>query len=112
MPIRSRRRSHSEEEPEPDEEPDEEPETASAAPAGMVPTVGGSAGRDYEFRTELLSIAQVADGKTLGELLTKSSADNWDLVDVIDAGDQRVILLRKVKRTPRDSRPVGFSVPR
>ena len=100
-----------EEEPEPDEEPDEQPETAAAAPAGVVPTVGSGAGREYEFRTELLSLAQIADGTTLGKLLTTSSADSWDLVDIIDAGDQRVVLLRKVKRTPRDSRPVGFAVP-
>jgi len=70
----------------PDEEPDEQPEPAAAAPGGVVPTVGGAAGREHEFRTELLSIVQTADGKSLGDLLTASSPDSWDLVDIIDAG--------------------------
>ena len=100
------------EEPEPDEpDPDTEP-AGTPTPQSMVPTVGGSANREFEYRTELLTVAQIADGKTLPELLTRSSADGWDLVDVLDAGDQRVALLRKPKRGEKETRPVGFSVRR
>ena len=99
-----------EEEPEPDEpEPDDEPSAARSV-ASMVPTVGGSGSREYEYQTELLSIAQLTDGKTLAERLSKASIDGWDLVDILDGGDQRVVLLRKPKRPKTESRPVGFAV--
>ena len=99
-----------EEEPEPDEpEPDEEPGSARSGSA-MVPTVGGSGSREYEYRTELLSVVQLTDGTTLSDKLGKASADGWDLVDILDGGDQRVLLLRKPKRPKTESRPVGFAV--
>ena len=99
-----------EEEPEPDEpEPDDEPGSAQSV-ASMVPTVGGSGSREYEYRTELVTLAELTDGKTLAEKLGKASVDGWDLVDILDGGEQRVVLLRKPKRPKTESRPVGFAV--
>lgn len=106
------RAPHDEEEPEPDEEPEPEEEPVAPPPgSSLVPAVPGAGGREFEYRTELLTQAELADGKTLAEKLTKASADGWDLVDVIHAGDQHVILLRQPKKTSREARPVGFTLP-
>jgi hypothetical protein len=104
-------RERLEEEPEPDEEPDEEPSSVATAPGGHVPTVSDGS-REHEYRTDLLTAAEVMDGTTLAAQLTKASSDGWDLVDVIDAGDRYAILLRRAKRPERNSRPVGFTPPR
>ena len=103
-------RERLEEEPEP-EEPEEEPERA-AAPGRMVPSVASDGGREFEYRTELVSEQQVLDGTTLAERLTKASTDGWDLVDIIGAGSGHTILLRRARRSERSARPVGFTVPR
>jgi len=95
-------------EEEPDEEPDETP--AAAATSTLVPAVSNG-GREFEYRTELVTAAQVLDGTTLAEQLTKASADGWDLVDVITAGDRHAVLLRRAKRAEREARQVGFSPP-
>ncbi len=101
-----------EEEPEPDEpEPDDEPGSAPSV-ASIVPTVGGSGSREFEYRTDLISVAELTDGSTLAEKLGKASVDGWDLVDILDGGDQKVVLLRKPKRPKTESRPVGFAVRR
>src|SRR4051812_36254601 len=96
-------------EEEPDEEPDETPSHSSAT-STLVPAVADDA-REFEYRTELLTVAQVLDGTTLAELLTKASADGWDLVDVIPADGRHAILLRRAKRAEREPRPVGFTPP-
>ncbi len=98
-----------EEEPEPDEDPDEEPAAVATAP--LVPSIGDG-GREYEYRTDLLTTAEVIDGSTLASRLTKASADSWELVDIINAGDRHAVLLRRAKRPERNSRPVGFTPPR
>ena len=105
-------RERLEEEPEPDEEPDPEPATASTATSTLVPSVASGAGREYEYRTELVTAAEVVDGTTLAGQLTKASADGWDLVDIITAGERYAILLRRSKQAERNSRPVGFTPPR
>ena len=102
-------RVRSEEEPEPDEDPGEEAATA-APPGPLVPAVGPGA-RDVEYRTELVTAAQVVDGSTLAEQLTKASSDGWDLVDIIQAGDRYTILLRRPKTPDREARRVGFLPP-
>ena len=102
-------RLRSEEEPEPDEDPGEEP-PAGVATAPLVPSVA-SDGREFVYRTELLSAAQVTDGITLADRLTAASAEGWDLVDVIPAGDSHTVLLRRVKEPQRESRQVGFAPP-
>jgi hypothetical protein len=102
--------------PQFEEDPDEEPEPARpdgarGAAAGLVPSVG-LPGREWEYSTKVLSVAQVADGVTLVKLLREAVADGWDLGDVIDGGDKRVLLLRRPKRSPRESRRVGFAPPK
>lgn len=99
-----------EEQPEPDEEPEPEAPPAASATSTLVPTVGDS-GREYEYRTELVTAAQVLDGATLPERLNRASADGWDLVDIIVAGDRHAILLRRAKRPQRSARQVGFARP-
>jgi hypothetical protein len=99
-----------EEEPEPDEEPDETP--AATAPGTLVPSVtGGDGGREFEYRTELVTAAQITDGNTLAEQLTKASTDGWDLVDIVNAGERHAILLRRAKKPSAGSRLVGFLPP-
>jgi hypothetical protein len=102
-------RERLEEEPEPDEPDEDEP---AGAPSSVVPTiVGDGGGREFEYRTELVTAAQVVDGTTLAEHLTRASSDGWDLVDIIGAGDRHAILLRRGKRPDRSARRVGFTPP-
>ena len=101
-------------EDDPDEDPDE-PEkpggpdgpTASAGPMLSV----GLPAREWEFSTQVLTVAQVVDGTTLAKLLQEAGADGWELSDVIDGGEKRVLLMRRPKRSSRESRRVGFAPP-
>jgi hypothetical protein len=104
-------RERLEEEPEPDEEPDETPAAAATAPGAQLPSVSDG-GREYEYRTDLLTAAEVVDGTTLAGQLTRASGEGWDLVDIISAGDRYAVLLRRAKRPERNARPVGFTPPR
>jgi hypothetical protein len=102
-------------EEDPDEEPDEpaqpsHPDGARSAASGLIPAVGLPT-REWEFSTKVLSVAQVADGVTLVKALHEAAADGWDLASVIDGGDKRVILMRRPKRSARESRRVGFAPP-
>jgi hypothetical protein len=101
-------------EEDPDEEPDEpapaQPDGARGAAAGLVPAVGLPS-REWEFSTKVLTVAQVADGVTLVKTLHEAAAEGWDLASVIDGGDKRVILMRRPKRSARESRRVGFAPP-
>jgi hypothetical protein len=104
-------RERLEEEPEPDEEPDVET-PATTAPGTMVPSVtSGDGGREYEYRTELVTATQITDGTTLAEHLTRASTDGWDLVDIVNAGERHAILLRRAKKPTAASRQVGFMPP-
>jgi hypothetical protein len=99
---------------EPEDDPEYEPEDNPAAPAPLVHSsshANGSGDREFEYRTEALSIAQVADGKSLAAGLSAASGDGWHLVDVIDAGDNRVILYRRQKKSEKERRSVGFAPP-
>ncbi|TMD05315.1 MAG: hypothetical protein E6J02_11425 [Chloroflexi bacterium] len=99
-------------EPDEPDDPDEEPGQNAAASAVATPQVSnGTADREWEFRTETLSLAEITDGKTLGERLTAASADGWHLVDVVDAGERRVLVLRKPRKPERERRTVGFAPP-
>lgn len=98
----------SEEEPDEPEEP--EPDGATRTSSGYLPTVEPPA-REWEWSTKVLTVTQVSDGVTLVKLLTEAGADGWELSDVIDGGEKRVILLRRSKRTARESRRVGFAPP-
>jgi len=75
-----------------------------------VPSVGLPL-REWEFSTQVLTVAQLVDGVTLVKLLKASGADGWELSDVIDGGDKRVLLMRRPKRAARESRRVGFAPP-
>jgi hypothetical protein len=101
-------------EEDPDQEPDEpsqpQPDGARGTATGLVPSVGLPS-REWEFSTRVLSVAQVADGVTLVKLLHEAGADGWELASVIDGGDKRVILMRRTKRSARESRRVGFAPP-
>ncbi|MEP7104912.1 MAG: hypothetical protein ABI838_03585 [Chloroflexota bacterium] len=95
--------------PEPDEDPDEpDVEPAAAAGAAIVPRVDSGADREYEYRVDVITVAQVLDG-TLADRLSEASHEEWSLVDIIDAGDQKAILLRKRKQKESSRRPVGFA---
>ena len=103
-------------EEDPDEEPDEpgdpnHPGDGVAASAQVVPTVGLPL-REWEFSTQVLTVAQLVDGVTLVKLLKEAGVDGWDLTDVIDGGEKRVLLMRRPKRSPRESRRVGFAPPK
>jgi hypothetical protein len=105
-------RPRSEEVPEPDE-PDvpEEPESIATAPASVVPAVEAKADREYEYRVDTLTVAEVLDGKTLPTRLEEASHEEWYLVEVIDCGDKKALLLRKRKENKRDRKPLGFFPP-
>ena len=104
-------RERLEEEPEPDQEPDETPAAVATAPGAQIPSVSDGA-REHEYRTDLLTAAEVVDGTTLAGQLTRASGEGWDLVDIISAGDRYAVLLRRAKRPERNARPVGFTPPR
>jgi hypothetical protein len=98
-------------EEEPDDDPDEPEQPADrAAPTRHVPSVGMPA-REWEYSTEVLTLAQVADGTTLVKTLQTAAAEGWELADVIDGGEKRVLLMRRSKRSARESRRVGFAPP-
>jgi hypothetical protein len=102
-------------EEDPDEEPDEpdepnHPGHSAVTTTKMLPTVGLPV-REWEFSTQVLTVAQVVDGVTLVKLLKEAGADGWELSDVIDGGDKRVLLMRRPKRSARESRRVGFAPP-
>jgi hypothetical protein len=103
---------HAEEEPEEPDEPDSpgSPDNGAAAPTRMVPSVG-LPGREWEFSTQVMSVAEVSDGTTLVKALKEAGAEGWELAQVIDGGDKRVLLMRRPKRGQREARRVGFAPP-
>jgi|SRR5579859_2938639 hypothetical protein len=99
---------------EPDEDPEYEPDDLPAAPATMVRAGGRSDGTgepEFDYRTEVVTLEQLLDGRTLAELLASASSDGWHYVSVVDAGDKRVVVLRKLKKAQRERRSVGFAPP-
>ena len=99
---------HLEEEPDEPEEP-EAPDGAGEQPH-VLPTVS-LPNREWEFSTHVLTVPQIIDGSTLIGLLKESAVEGWELVDVIDGGDKRVVLMRRPKRSSREARRVGFAPP-
>ena len=99
---------------EPDDDPEYEPEDIPAAPAALTASRSGGNGtgdREYEYRTDVLTVEQVADGTTLAARLTEASVDGWHLVEVVNGGDRRVVLFRRAKKSERERRSVGFAPP-
>jgi hypothetical protein len=100
-------------EEDPDDEPDEQPNHpghGAASGAGILPNVGLPL-REWEFSTQVLTVAQLVDGVTLVKLLKEAGTDGWELTDVIDGGEKRVLLMRRPKRSSVESRRVGFAPP-
>ena len=98
-------------EDEPDEDPDEPEQPADgAASASHVPNVG-LPNREWEYSTEVLTVAQVVDGTTLVKFLKTAGVDGWELSDIVDGGDKRVLLMRRSKRPSHEPRRVGFAPP-
>ena len=104
--------SRLEEDPEEPDEPEspDSPDNGATAPTRMVPSVS-LPGREWEYSTHVLSVAQVADGKTLVQVLKDSASDGWDLAEIVDGGEKRVLLMRRPKRAQREARRVGFAPP-
>ena len=103
-------------EEDPEEEPEEPERPAQPGDGGvpmaqMLPSVGLPT-REWEYSTQVLTVAQVIDGVTLAKLLQESGADGWELSDVIDGGEMRVLLMRRPKRSTKESRRVGFAPPK
>lgn len=67
--------------------------------------------REWEYSTQVLTMAEVTDGTTLVKALAAAGIDGWELAEIVDGGDKRVLLLRRPKRSTRESRRVGFSPP-
>ncbi len=100
-------------EEDPDEEPDEPDQPApgdGAAAASHIPSVGMPV-REWEYATRVLTVAQVVDGATLVKVLKEAGADGWDLAEIVDGGEKRVLLMRRPKRSSREARRVGFAPP-
>ena len=99
-------------EDDPEEEPDapDEPGDGSAQPGGAIPSVAFPT-REWEYSTQNLSVVQMADGTTLVQTLKDAAGEGWELDQVLEAGDKRVLLLRRPKRQSRESRRVGFAPP-
>ncbi|MGH7881650.1 MAG: hypothetical protein ACREN8_01905 [Candidatus Dormibacteraceae bacterium] len=76
----------------------------------VVPKVSADE-QKFEHRSELLSADQMEDGSSLVELLDGSSAEGWDLVEVISLNSGYLVLMRKPKRTSSAAKRVGFAWP-
>jgi hypothetical protein len=97
------------EDPEEPDEPDQPGDGAAAAARPMLSV--GLPSREWEYSTQVLTVAQLVDGTTLVTLLKEQGVDGWELTDVIDGGEKRVLLMRRPKRSERESRRVGFAPP-
>jgi len=103
---------HFEEEPDEPDEPDQPTPGDGAAPtARNIPSVGMPT-REWEYSTRVLTVAQIVDGKSLVTTLKDAGADGWELSDVVDGGEKRVLLMRRPKRSSQEARRVGFAPPK
>jgi len=104
--------THAEEDPDEPDEPESPsaPDNGANAPTRMVPSVGMPS-REWEYTTHVLTLAQVTDGKTLVQVLKDSAGEGWELAEVVDGGEKRVLLMRRPKRGQREARRVGFAPP-
>jgi hypothetical protein len=98
-----------EEDPDEPDEP-EQPEDGAATATRLVPSVSLPI-REWEYATRVLTVAQVADGNTLVKVLKEAGAEGWELAEVVDGGEKRVLLMRRPKRSSHEARRVGFAPP-
>ena len=104
---------HLEEDPDEPDEPDEPatPGDGAVSQASHIPSVGMPI-REWEYATRILTVAQLVDGASLVKVLKETAADGWELADVLDGGEKRVLLMRRPKRSSREARRVGFAPPK
>jgi len=103
---------HLEEDPDEPDEPDQPTPGDGAAPtASPIPSVGMPT-REWEYATRILTVAQIVDGNSLVKTLKDAGADGWELADVVDGGEKRVLLMRRPKRSSQEARRVGFAPPK
>ena len=100
---------HLEEDPDDPDEP-EQTSPGDGAVASHIPSVGMPS-REWEYQTRVLTLAQVVDGTSLVKVLKEAAGDGWELAEVIDGGEKRVLLMRRPKRSSREARRVGFAPP-
>lgn len=92
--------------------PYEDPPHQDAVPALTVPTVrDADGGRHWDYRTEILTAAELTDGVTLVTKLSTVAEEDWELAGLYPAADRHVLLLRKSKKMEREARRVGFAPP-
>src|SRR6267378_2428426 len=101
---------HLEEDPDDDPDEPEQPAPGDGAVASHIPSVGLPS-REWEYATKVLTLAQVVDGTSLVKALKEAGADGWELADVVDGGEKRVLLMRRPKRSSQEARRVGFAPP-
>ena len=101
---------HLEEDPDDDPDDPEQPAPGDGAVASHIPSVGIPS-REWEYATKVLTVAQVVDGTSLVKVLKEAAGDGWELAEVVDGGEKRVLLLRRPKRSSRETRRVGFAPP-
>src|ERR1700704_6025513 len=101
---------HLEEDPDDDPDEPEQPAPGDGAVASHIPSVGIPS-REWEDATKVLTVAQVVDGTSLVKVLKEAAGDGWELAEVVDGGEKRVLLLRRPKRSSRETRRVGVAPP-
>ncbi len=100
-----------EEDPDEPDEPDQPaPGDGATAPGTPIPSVG-MPNREWEYATHVLTVAQLVDGGSLIKILKEAGADGWELAEVLDGGEKRVLLMRRPKRSSQEARRVGFAPP-
>jgi hypothetical protein len=67
--------------------------------------------REWEYATHVLTVAQIVDGDSVVKILKEAGADGWELAEVLDGGEKRVLLMRRPKRSSQEARRVGFAPP-
>ncbi|MGH7903788.1 MAG: hypothetical protein ACREPA_06635 [Candidatus Dormibacteraceae bacterium] len=94
-----------------EEEPDEPEEEAEPSPRASIPAVG-EPDRTFEYSVARISIDDLAGGEGLAKRLNDASAEGWDLVSIVDAGEARALVMRRRRRPQHEGGQVGFTAPR
>ena len=88
---------------EDDEDPDEVVSTTTPLPSVSAPA------RNWEYRVDALAPAEIADPAGFAAKLNQTAEEGWDLFDLTDAGDRKLLVLRRAKPPSREGRRVGFT---
>jgi hypothetical protein len=85
-----------------DEEPDQVVNATSPLPTVPPPA------RTWEYRVEAIAVSELTDVSGFAAKLNEVADEGWDLFDITDAGDRRLLVLRRPKQPSREQRRVGF----